>query len=902
MSGRYRCLHVSPAACGGLSALVFVLCLGGSCACGDDNGADKNSVEPAQPQAEQFAGLEVLKRPAALKKGETISTRAAIRRALETRVRIEFDEVALDEVCEAIKKQLRIPVVLDRRALGDEGLDPETPVSCSLSNDRLRSVLDLMLSNLDMTWTINCQVLLLTTTTAAQELLDTRVYDVTDLAASSEPGYTDIGALVELITTIISPESWSEVGGEGSIPAIEGRGIRAIVISQTFQIHNEIEKLLAALRAHIPKKADEKGKDADGNKPTAASEEETIRRALRKQIEIDFNETPLDEVVEHLKKLLKIEIQLHKRSLGDEGLDIDTPISFQVSGISAAAAMDLMLRDLDLTYTIKDNYLQILTESAEEELSLSVKLYDVADLVDDHDGFDLLIEAITSTISPESWDIVGGPGCIASFNNAGMRVIAVRLTQRMQNDIGKLLADLRKVKREVDDGLTAQHVIRSGGVMIMGGSGMGRFRPSERRSARHRTRKPKPVEKFPARDFLVEDSNQFAFNLYAKLRDGKPNKNLFFSPMSISTAMSMVHAGVRGKTAEEIAQAMNFKMLQKWLNPACQSLLEISQRGSGHELKIANRLWAQRDYKFLDDFLAITKNHYGAECGLVDFVDKPEAAAKEINTWVAKQTKNLIRNIIGPGDLDVYTRLVLINAIYFKGQWSEPFEVRDTKPAPFFAEEGERQVKMMSMLDLCCKYAQIDDAGLQILEKPYDEWFGLSMMILLPQREPGSLAKLEAALTEEKLAAWSKRLQRGMVMIHMPKFRLETGYTLNKQLMEMGMRLAFNPGADFSGMDGTRDLFLRKVIHKAFVEVDERGTEAAAATTVVGGFVGGFGGMIPTKPLEFRADHPFVFLIRDNRTGSILFLGRFCGPEGDGPFGGISGAPGDGVQRGGGMF
>ncbi|MBN2291663.1 MAG: hypothetical protein JXM70_04515 [Pirellulales bacterium] len=882
MSGQGRCF------------CAVVLCLGVSWACGADNGADKKSTDPTHPKASRVSGLEILSRPPALNKGEKLSPEAAIRRALETRVRANFAKAPLNEVCGAIEKQLGIPVLLDRWALDDDGLDPETSVSCSMKNTRLRSALDIMLREVDLTWIIHREVLLITTTAAAQDFLTTRVYDVTDLATAAEPGYTDIVALVELLTEMISPESWTDVGGEGSIAMVEGNGIRVIAISQTFKIHSEIEKLLANLCSHIPRNTDKK--DAGKKDKPDLSEEETIRRSLQKKIGLNFKEAPLFEVVDHLKELLQIEIQLDKRSLMDEGLNIKTPISFQISSIPAATAMDLMLRELDLTYIVKDDFLLVLTKAAEEESFMHVKIYNVADMIGPQCDYCTLIDAITTIIKPECWTDVGGEGSINCFNNTGMKVLVVSQTQRIHDDIKKLLADLRKVRREGDDG----HVAPLGMGPNMGMEAMwapGR-RPgmdnraygsseiigSGRRSPRHRTRKPMPVEAYPARDALVKGNNQFAFDLYGRLCKDKPGENLFFSPMSISTAIAMISAGARGKTKEEIIKTMQFTLSDELLHPACRSLLEISQRGNSHELKIANRLWAQRDYKLRDDFLTITKKYYGAECALVDFVGKPHAAIEKINKWVAGQTRNRIRNIIGPGNIDGNTRLILANAIYFKGLWSEPFETRDTKPAPFFLDGGEKQVKMMSMGSIDCRYAEINDQDIQILEKPYDESFDLSMMILLPKREPGSLTRLEAALTEEKLAAWSKQLKRAMVMIYLPKLHLETKYLLNEQLMQLGMRSAFHwklndpNSANLSGMDDTLNIFLKEVIHKAYVDVDESGTEAAAATVIAGAF-GGSIMITPSEPPEFRADHPFVFLIRDNRTGSILFLGRFCGPE-----------------------
>ncbi|MBN2292825.1 MAG: serpin family protein [Pirellulales bacterium] len=394
-------------------------------------------------------------------------------------------------------------------------------------------------------------------------------------------------------------------------------------------------------------------------------------------------------------------------------------------------------------------------------------------------------------------------------------------------------------------------------------------------NANQQRQKPGGIEEDPNRNALVKGGNQFAIDLYGKLRKDQANKNLFFSPMSISTAMGMVEAGARGKTAEEIARTMHFTLPQSQLHPACRSLLEIIQSPGECELSIANRLWAQRGHKFLEDFLNITKQQYGAECGLVDFAGDSNGARLEINSWAAKHTRDRIRDLIRPGLLSTDTCLVLTNAIYFKGPWLKPFDARNTKLASFFTDDGEKQVEMMTMKDPLCRYTEIEEEGLQILQKPYHGRQDLSMTILLPRREPESLAKLEAALSQDKLTTWSKQLKTQAVKVSMPKFQMETYYSLKDQLSELGMPMAFTPKADFSGMDGTLELLLSFAVHKTFIAVDEKGTEAAAATAIGAKR----GGKHPSSPPpEFRADHPFVFLISDNRTGSILFLGRFCDP------------------------
>lgn len=867
-----------------LFVVGVVLCwgVGVTCAAETPTGGDAGASQVAAGRELQ---LEILKAPPTLKPGEADSPEAAIRRALDARVRAEFVDVPLNVLCDEIGKKLNIPVLLDRKALSDDGVDPETPLSRSVSNARLRSVLDLTLDDLDLTWTIDNEVLLISSESCAK-VLETRVYDVTDLTLVPEYGYADYDSLIELITSIISPEDWSDVGGEGSITAVEGTEIRAIALSHSFRVHEQVEELLATLRKHIPKPADDNAK-ADGE--DISEGEKAIRRALQKKISLEFSETPLVEVVEYLKELLQVDIQVDMKSLEDEGLDTGAPISLKVSGISAVAALDLMLRDLDLTYRIEDDYLLILTQTAERE-QMQLKIYDVADLLSDDSTCDDIIESITSVISPESWSEVGGWGSICAFENAGMKVLVVGQTKQINDNIAKLLADLRKIRHK-ENATAAKQSGQEAPDLESGGAGVPtpgmngyrstgeRPRPApwlELRSSRPHRQRATPVKENPDRDALVAGNNLFAFDLYAKLCEDNKDKNVFFSPHGISTAMAMTQVGARGRTAEEIAQAMHFTLPPTRLHPACRSLANSLQGGSTYELNTVNRLWVQNGFDLRDNFLKITRECYGSECGQVDFAVNREAAVRKINAWVEKQTNKRIKNMLTADVIEDDTALLLTNAVYFKGRWANPFDAATKKPGVFFTEHGEKTVSMMSMVDENCRYADIDDVGMQILEKPYDPPFDLSMLILLPKREAGSLARLEKTLSAEKLDEWQTKLHPQRVNIFLPKFRLETGYSLHENLMKLGISSAFTPwpgGADFSGISDD-ELYLQFVIHKAFVEVDEEGTEAAAAT--MGGFMGG--GMMPSQPVVFRADHPFIFLIRDNRTGCIVFLGRFCMP------------------------
>ncbi|MCX5655335.1 MAG: serpin family protein [Planctomycetota bacterium] len=372
--------------------------------------------------------------------------------------------------------------------------------------------------------------------------------------------------------------------------------------------------------------------------------------------------------------------------------------------------------------------------------------------------------------------------------------------------------------------------------------------------------------------------NQFAFDLYAQLAAEKGN--LFYSPQSISTALAMTWAGARGETAAQMAKTLRLPAdrVEKpgSIHAAYAKLLaglSAAREKQGYELSAANALWGQKGYAWLPGFLGVVKTNYGAGLEEVDFVKNAEGARQTINAWVEKETREKIKDLIPQGVLDGLTRLVLTNAIYFKGDWDHAFKKDRTKDEDFFAEGG-RKVKA-PMMNQSEHFGYMDGGEFQALEMPY-KGDALSMVILLPKKEDG-LAALEKTLSAETVAGWLAKLARREVYVTVPKFKTTAQFMLADTLKAIGMPLAFDPGkADFSGMDGKKDLFISAVIHKAFVDVSEEGTEAAAATAAVAPSA-------PAPPSEpppvFRADHPFIFLIRDKRSGCILFLGRVVNPK-----------------------
>ncbi len=370
---------------------------------------------------------------------------------------------------------------------------------------------------------------------------------------------------------------------------------------------------------------------------------------------------------------------------------------------------------------------------------------------------------------------------------------------------------------------------------------------------------------------ISKSNNEFAFNLYGRLR--KDEGNLFFSPTSISTALAMTYAGAEGATEKEIAKTLEFTLPKAEVHSAFASMMKTlnAPEKDAYELRMANRLWGQTGYGFLPKYLAITSKDYGAELAQVDFVNAAEQSRQEINAWVEKQTNDKIKDLIPQGAVNSLTRLVLTNAIYFKGKWEHEFDKKATKDAPFSVSADENIAVPLMFQKERFKYGET--AELQLLEMPY-KGNDLSMLVLLPKKADG-LSSIEDKLNTGNLDEWSKGMRKLEVQTFIPRFKLTEEFQLNSILSAMGMPSAFDPGkANFSGMNGKQDLCITAALHKAFVDVNEEGTEAAAATGIVVGLTS-----LPPEPKVFRADHPFVFMIRDHRTGSILFLGRVVNPQ-----------------------
>jgi serpin B len=373
---------------------------------------------------------------------------------------------------------------------------------------------------------------------------------------------------------------------------------------------------------------------------------------------------------------------------------------------------------------------------------------------------------------------------------------------------------------------------------------------------------------------VVKGSNAFAVDLYAQL--SKQPGNLFFSPESISTAFGMAYAGARGQTATEMEHVFHFTLPPEKLHPAMGALLaEMNAQHNGYELRVADALWAQQDANFEANYLKLVQSDYAAGFHRVNFKLSPEAVRTTINAWVEKQTNDKIKDLIGPGALNPSTRLVLTNAIYFKGSWQDQFDKEATQKEEFHLSAA--QWVMTSMMHRTGGYRYYDGETFQALELPY-AGNEISMVVLLPKQTDG-LAALEHSFTARSASDWIQKLQPvDKVILTLPRFTMTQQFELSTTLSAMGISQAFSSAADFSGMTGKPDFAISAAIHKAFIDVDEQGTEAAAATAIVMYATAMHRQFPEPPPIVFRADHPFLFILRDTKSGSVLFLGRVADP------------------------
>lgn len=389
-------------------------------------------------------------------------------------------------------------------------------------------------------------------------------------------------------------------------------------------------------------------------------------------------------------------------------------------------------------------------------------------------------------------------------------------------------------------------------------------------------RNTSPITNAESQSTLVKDNNEFGVDLYKRLRG--QSGNLFLSPYSVSVALAMTQAGARGDTLQQMNQVLHFSLPGESLHPGFNALqLALNNREKNDQdankrdfrLRVANAIWSEKTYTFKPEYLDLLAENYGAGMRLVDFMNAPEPARETINKWVSDETEQKIKDLLKEGTITPLTRLVLTNAIYFNANWQSQFDTANTKPGDFTLLDGSKvQTQMMYQSN---QYGYAKGAGYQAVELPYES-SKLSMIILLP--DEGQFDEIETSLDGARLEEIKNELGIAQVNLSLPRFKIESAFGLADTLKAMGMQDAFEADkADFSGMDGTRDLFITAVEHKAYVSVDEKGTEAAAATGVVVGTTSA-----PEQIVDLKIDRPFIFLIMDKESGTVLFMGRLVQP------------------------
>jgi serpin B len=367
---------------------------------------------------------------------------------------------------------------------------------------------------------------------------------------------------------------------------------------------------------------------------------------------------------------------------------------------------------------------------------------------------------------------------------------------------------------------------------------------------------------------VVDANNQFALDFYSKTTE-QESDNIFFSPWSMSSAFAIAYEGAREKTAEEIQSVFGFPADNDVRRSSFAAIQDdLNDNGGNYTLNTANALWVKEGYELSDDYVNNARQYYDSEVANVNFVGNE--GVDRINSWVESKTNNKIKDLIARGSTNDLTRLIITNAVYFNGTWSTEFDEQDTVQEDFHVSADKTvTVPMMKLHKKFFKYAETDE--MQVLEMPY-QGGKVSMLVLLPNST--DTKSIEQSLTLDKLEQLKGMLENQTVAVNIPKFKLETDYTLNEMLASMGMPTPFKENiADFSGITQQEDLFIAAAVHKAFVDVNEKGTEAAAATGIT----------VETTSFHpipvFRADHPFIFIIQDSETGNILFMGRVVDPS-----------------------
>ncbi|HEY3394778.1 MAG TPA: serpin family protein [Lacipirellulaceae bacterium] len=622
------------------------------------------------------------------------------------------------------------------------------------------------------------------------------------------------------------------------------------------------------------------GQPLDASEAASAAQlkfEEAIFQKMQQKVDWRLADETLSSFASRLSKALGVPVNLDKVGFEEAGVDSQTPFSDNLDGLILEIALDQVLNQFDFDWTIAGNAVLISSRDEIDE-RLTTRVYAVDDLLKQSDfepDFDLLISAIEEHIDSSSWaSNGGGEATVTPFQAKGIDVLIVTQTVRTHRKVAQLFSDLRVIRKEGDDAKPRSVDISElrkllGASQIQGDVDA-------------------PAEGTPIADVgdtteLPQDSagmtaavrrcNQFSLELFQKAAR-EANRNQLVSGYSAREALSILALGSSGRTEQEFARVL--KLHDEHMAGAIELLSLRSQllrgRAVGSEFHAANSIWIDQELEFVPEFAPFAEKFMGASARRIDF-RKVDDVVSEVNRWSADNTEQRIPVIIGRDDVGDATLMLVANAVYFHGKWETPFDVKRTAPHEFALSSGDKADVEMMIGEVSARFGVDEDSGTQIAELPYEGKLQ-SLVILLPADREGALTRVKELLDAESLEDWLRELPAGKVKIHLPKFSFHAAYDLSTSIAELGGDQMFDLArSDFSRISNS-PLAVEKVIQKTFIQVDELGTEAAAATKG-----GAFGAVAPLRTPEFIVNRPFIFLIRDVSSGCVLFVGRIVDPR-----------------------
>ncbi len=799
--------------------------------------------------------------PASVVVTERSAEDQAIDAALLKRQAWVFKETPFSEVRKRFAEALNVNIAFDLPALDTAGVTLENTVSLDLRDAAAGTALELLCRQVELTSFVRDGVLVISTPDE-DTLLETRVYDVSSFTPEFDADGVeqpfDGDSLIDLVTSTIDPTSWDASGGYGGMMEFHSQHARGLVVPQSNKTHAKIEQLFRDL-TRLKQAAD---------MPKAESivvpEDDISRAVTALAVKRDWNlgQATFDGLLAEMESATGREFVLD--TLDTDFVRTDEPLGITdtLHDASARTALELALHRYGFAWTLFEDVVWITTEDNADTQQF-VRAYDVRDLIREDFDWDTLIVTITSQVEANSWTDVGGTGAIQEYETTQIKALVVSQTPQVHLKVAQLLSDLRTLRN-----LAPQPA-----------HGAPPATPNEEAPGERDVTPPTSRFDLENQDPAIGEQ-AFAVDLYRRLADDDHDANLLVSPYSAFEALGMVHAGARGQTADELAKALHCGGLTPETSSAAFGVLRrkiAAQAELGKmDLRVANRLWGDNQFPIAPDYLNTLGKDYDSIAELLDFKN-PTAAAERINLWTSENTAGRINHIVDENFVNG-APFVLTNALYLKAKWATTFEKQATMPAFFTGPAGKTKVNYMRK-EMRCDYR--DSRVVRVAAIPYEN-DRFTMLFVLPN-EGRKLADLEKSLHDEQFRKWTTGLEKHRLDVRIPNFRFESGFSLKDALGGLGAHAMFASGvADLSGIcteSQAHGVYIGDVLQRTFIEIDEDGTEAAAVTAGGGFFGGGFRPNQTNRPIPFHLDHPFLFAIRDEATGAILFLGRVNKPD-----------------------